>query len=139
LEVEAGRLDSFKALCAAQKLSPEAAQALIDWQVADHTAENAAVDQQIAETSKAWHDSIRNDAELGGKNYAATEAACNRVVGKFFTPELKQLFNDSGLGNHPEVVRVFARIGAGLAEDRSIAPSAPAATQRRGLFDRSLA
>lgn len=36
---------------------------------------------------------------------------------KFGSPELKQYLNETGLGNHPELVRIFANIGKAMSED----------------------
>lgn len=41
----------------------------------------------------------------------------NRAVRRFGGPELARALGESGLGRNPAVVRAFARIGAGLAED----------------------
>jgi hypothetical protein len=42
----------------------------------------------------------------------------------FGTPELRTLLNESGLGNHPEVIRMMYRAGKAISEDRFVAPSA---------------
>ncbi len=35
----------------------------------------------------------------------------------FFTPEAVKILSDSGLGNHPEIVRAFIKIGKAIADD----------------------
>ena len=35
----------------------------------------------------------------------------------FATPELKKALNETGFGNHPELVRLFVKIGKSLSED----------------------
>jgi hypothetical protein len=39
----------------------------------------------------------------------------------FATPELRTLLNESGLGNHPEIIRAFYRAGKAISEDGFVA------------------
>ena len=40
-----------------------------------------------------------------------------KAFDQFGTPELKTFLNDTGLGNHPELVRWAFRVGGALSED----------------------
>ena len=40
-----------------------------------------------------------------------------RAFAQFSSPELKSIMNDTGLGNHPEMIRAFSKIGEMLGED----------------------
>ncbi|MEI6907818.1 peptidase, partial [Klebsiella pneumoniae] len=35
----------------------------------------------------------------------------------FGTPELKEYLNGTGLGNHPELVKAFIKVGKAMSED----------------------
>lgn len=52
-----------------------------------------------------------------GSNYARNVAYAQRTVQQVGGDEIKQLLDDTGLGNHPAFVRFFAKIGKELAED----------------------
>ena len=57
-------------------------------------------------------------------------ATARRAIERFGTPALRQLLNETGLGNHPEMVRLAVRVGRALAEDSVAgARAAPQATQ----------
>ncbi|MEC7472463.1 MAG: hypothetical protein VX946_03765 [Pseudomonadota bacterium] len=40
-----------------------------------------------------------------------------KAIEKFGSPELRQVLNDSGLGNHPELVKFCHRIGKAISDD----------------------
>lgn len=65
---------------------------------------------QFADQVEQWGESLKTDKEFGGDKYDANMASAKSVIDKFGTPELTQLLNESGLGNHPEMVRFVYRI-----------------------------
>jgi len=77
--------------------------------------------QQISTSEKAREDALlkaqtelRN--EFGGK-YDGMISTAVKVVDKFGGQEVKDLMNDSGLGNHPAVIKMMSKIGSKLSED----------------------
>ena len=53
------------------------------------------------------------DQEIGGNNFNEAVAVSKRVYNdqRLVTPELQSLLKQSGLSSHPEVVRLFYRVG----------------------------
>lgn len=95
----------------------ESAQKLVDAYVA---AQKASVEkQQEAHQAqvKAWAEELRADKEFGGANFDGNVKAAQAAVRRFGSPALTQFFNNSGLGNHPEIVKFCAAIGKAIAED----------------------
>lgn len=103
-------------------LTNEAAQKVVDFYAGTVLPEVAQTVQDA--TLKAlgmsdmadWAKQLKADKELGGANFekAATVAAQARdAVG---TPELIKLLNDTRLGNHPEIFRLFHKIGTAIGE-----------------------
>lgn len=68
--------------------------------------------------TEKWPAEVKADAELGGAKYDVTVQNAERAITRFATPEFKKTLNDTGWGAHPELVRVFARIGAAMREDK---------------------
>lgn len=68
--------------------------------------------QQLGE----WMGQLQADPEFGGAKFEASVAVAQKALGEFGTPELSKYLAESGLGSHPEVVRLFHRIGQQLAE-----------------------
>jgi hypothetical protein len=85
---------------------------------------------KLAKEQKAWVDESKNDTEIGGDKFAASAEMAKRVVQRFGTDAFKKALNDSGLGNHPELVRVFVRIGRAMTEDQLVLPSGNPTKQR---------
>lgn len=93
-------------------LSQKGAQQLVD-----HFAKvQAEQTERWVGQVKQWGEDSKADKEIGGANFAANAGIAMQAVETFGTPELKQVLNDYGLGNHPEVVRAFYRVGKAMGE-----------------------
>ena len=82
----------------------------------------------LDEKIDGWVDSAENDREIGGSEavFDAKIATANKAVQQFGTTGLLELFDATGIGNHPEVIRVFYRIGQLLENDKVMLGSASA-------------
>lgn len=90
------------------------------------------VDAQAAAVEKArttWREQITADKDLGGDNLNATLAAGKGALEQFGTPELRTLLDESGLGDHPEVIRFFAKVGKATGNDKIVTGQPPAGPQ----------
>lgn len=98
-------------------LNQEQAQSLINMgsQLAQEFQQKAldAWQEQIT----GWAEQTRNDKELGGQNLPQSLGVARRALEEFGTPELNQLLRESGIGNHPEMVRFALRIGKAIGND----------------------
>lgn len=99
----------------AQKLVP-----LVGKAIQDAVAKaNDAGAQQVSDLRKGWADAFDADPEIGGANRKATEAAAAKAFDHYGLKPgegLRQLLDESGLGNHPDMIRFVARVGRDLAE-----------------------
>jgi hypothetical protein len=64
-----------------------------------------------------WREQSKNDGEFGGDKFNENVAIAQSAISKYGTPELKQLLEEHGVGNHPEVIRFMVRVGRTLNED----------------------
>lgn len=64
-----------------------------------------------------WTEAARNDTEIGGDKWDATVAAANGALQKLGTPELTQALQETGMSNHPEVIRFMHRTALALGID----------------------
>jgi protease len=72
---------------------------------------------QLEAARGLWLDEVRADKEIGGGKLPENLAVAKRALQAFGSAELTELLNRSGLGNHPEVIRMFYRAGRALSED----------------------
>lgn len=99
-----------------KNLTQEEAQELADLGVKMREKEVAL----FQETQKQWIEQIKSSPELGGAQLNENIAVAKKAMEAFGTPALKQLLNDTGFGNHPEVVSAFFKIGKAISEDKLV-------------------
>lgn len=78
---------------------------------------------------KTWAEEVANDDEIGRGNSKQALKNAGLVLDKFGTPALREWLNKSGVGNNPELVRVFARAGKHFAQDTVVTGSPPPAKE----------
>lgn len=103
-----------------QGLSNEQAQKLLD-------RESAAITDYIErvknEASSEWMELSKADSEVGGDNLDKSVEISKRVIDKYGSQKFKDALVETGLGNHPELLRIFTKIGKAMDEDKLILPS----------------
>lgn len=113
-------------------LSQEKADIILG-KIAPHLAQ-----QQIKAVEKAsaeWEQASRADPEFGGDKLNENLSVAAKAIEQFATPELKTLLNESRLGNNPEVIRLFYRVGKAISEDGFVsATGVPQTSDARALF-----
>lgn len=77
-----------------------------------------------------WRDQSANDKEFGGDAFEENVGIARSAIDKFGTPELKQLLEDHGVGNHPEVIRFMFRVGKLTKEDVPGTSTRPASAEQ---------
>jgi hypothetical protein len=98
-------------------LSQEAAQAMLD-QVAPVMAQRTA--ERLETARNEWAEAAQTDKEFGGDKLQENLGVAKKAMDAFGTPELQDLLNESGLGNHPELIRAFYRAGKAVSEDQFV-------------------
>ncbi len=100
-------------------LSQEAASKVVGIHAQLMQASEEALQTQIAEQNAAWVKESKDAKDIN------TEVA-QKAMGKFGTPKLTQYLKESGLGNHPELLRAFTKIGLAIKEDTVVGGSGEA-------------
>lgn len=118
--LDADVLGEFSNVARELNLSQEAAQSVLD-RMAPKMAQRQMA--QIEAVHAQWTEASRTDKEFGGDKLDASLTVAKRALDSFGTPQLRSLLNESGLGNHPEVIRFMVRAGQSISEDRFVAPS----------------
>lgn len=116
-EFDAEILTNFSEVAKELNLTQDAAQKLLDKM--GPLVEQRQI-QQIEQVRTQWADASRNDKEFGGEKLSENLAVAKKALDQFGTPELRTLLNQSGLGNHPDVIRFMYRAGKAISEDRYV-------------------
>lgn len=76
-----------------------------------------------AATIKGWADeataAVKDDAAFGGKTLPEVQAISAKALDRFGGTEFRQYLADTGLGNHPAMLKAMFLAGSAIAEDTS--------------------
>lgn len=119
MELDQGLLEKFTPVARELKLDNAGVQKLADF-VAEMRAQDAAAQGKAwTNVVDGWEAATKADPEIGGEKLGPALAHAKAVVDKYGNDKLKsELFDQYGIGNHPEVIRFLARVGADMADDR---------------------
>ena len=95
-------------------LSQEAAQKILDKVEPVMAAQQ---NEALQAASTEWAEASKTDKEFGGDKLNENLAVAKKAMDQFASPELRALLNESALGNNPEVIRMFYRVGKAISED----------------------
>ena len=98
-------------------LSQDKAQKLVDHYVQLTQKAIQVHNERSAQISEEWKTSAETDNEYGGAKFAENIAVAKKALESFGTPELTKHLNESGLGNHPEIIRFCWKVGKLLSDD----------------------
>lgn len=124
-ELPEGAMEKFTESAKDLGLSNEQAQKLLDREIALSKEYRESSQTQIREQIIAWGEQVRSDPEIGGERFDRAMHDARSALDKLGTDSLKQLLKESGYGSHPEVVRLFSKIGGMLREDDTLLGSSP--------------
>lgn len=110
-------IEQFSEVAKELNLPQDAAQKMLD-KVAPVIAARQMEQMEAART--AWADASKSDKEFGGDQLAENLAVAKKALDAYGTPELRTLLNESGLGNHPELIRLMVKAGKGLKEEKVV-------------------
>ncbi|MBW7764092.1 MULTISPECIES: peptidase [Enterobacter cloacae complex] len=117
VELDSDALKDFEPVARDLNLTNEQAQKLVD----AYPKILAGVQQRQAEAwqkqTEGWAETVKADKEIGGDKLTANLSAAQRALDQFGTPKLKEYLNATGLGNHPDLVKTFVKIGKAMSED----------------------
>jgi len=88
-----------------------------------HAAAKSEADQlskTYQDLQQEWVAKAKADPEFGGEKFDENMKFVADAMKEFGTPELRDALKASGLGNHPEVVRLMYRVGKALEKEEDV-------------------
>lgn len=113
-------LGDFKSLAKEHNLSQEVAQKFADIGAKAAQVQNDNFIKQIEAAKVEWANASRIDKEFGGDKLGENVAVAKKALDMFGSPELTEVLKTSGLGNHPEIIRAFYRVGQQISDDKFV-------------------
>lgn len=120
MQIDAKALEAYTPLFKEIGVTADGAQKLVDAQLKLANDAQKANDEAFAAQIEGWGKASREDKEFGGSAFDTNIVVAQRALAKFGSPELKELLDGTGLGNHPEVLRAFVKIGKLIGEDGGV-------------------
>lgn len=130
-------LEAFTGAARKGGLTQDAAQKMIDEMAPALAARQV---DQVKAIHKEWLDSSSSDKEFGGDKLQENLGVARKALDNFGTPELRTMLDETGLGNHPEVIRLLYRAGKAISEEKFVGGSARgtgAANPASVLYDKT--
>jgi hypothetical protein len=127
--IDADALKEFEAFAREKGLDQESAQAIADF--GPKLMEKFAAKQieAVEQQTNAWAEEAKADKEFGGDKLAENLSVAKKAVDAFGSPELKAMLGKfhptenpkgTGLGNHPEIIRLLVKAGKAISEDTMV-------------------
>lgn len=108
-------LPALNKLCRDNGLTKAQGEAVLKYL---HTNYTAWQESQAAQVKK-WGEEIRADKDFGGDKFEANVADARRGLATFDEDgSIRAMLEATGYGNHPAVLKIFARVGKALGEDK---------------------
>jgi hypothetical protein len=98
-------------------LNQEQAQKFIDLHAGLVQAGSTGQVEAFDQMKNDWREQSASDKEFGGDKFDESVGLARTAIEKFGTPGLSEILSDTGLGNHPEVIRFMTRVGELTKED----------------------
>jgi hypothetical protein len=119
-------MDKFVQSAKSLGLTQEQAQGLMTMGFESQQRVLAQHQAAIEQTKSDWREQALNDQEFGGDKLQENLAIASKFRDAFATPELMKVLDETGLGNHPELIRAFYRAGKAISEDSFVGGAASA-------------
>lgn len=117
INLDETRLEKAVPLMRELELDQGKAQKIIDLYVELQGLDAEKQNQEFIDTQKDWVKQLDAHPDFGGVHKEETLDLANRVVGRFGGDELREVLDQTGMGNHWAIIMAFARIGKFLGED----------------------
>jgi hypothetical protein len=113
-EDDEGVLDDFKEFAHQNNLTQDQADNLLGL--------FSELEEEEAKNEEQAMEDLKVETTIGlqrdwGKNYDGNLDYARRAYAQFGTPELTEIMDNTGFGNHPEVIKAFSKVGQLLGEE----------------------
>lgn len=133
--LSADHVEKVKAWAQENKLSSEEAQKILERDSSTYKTFHEGQAQLVKNTIEKWPEQLKADPEFGGAKYEETVTMAKRGLDAYGDAQLKEELNKTGLGNHPLILKAFARVGRAMADDSFIQGSTEVPAVRKSTAD----
>lgn len=95
----------------------EQAQALLNRDNKLVSSYQEKVQEEYKQTVENWKNEAEKDKEIGGDSLGESVVYAKRALERFGSDNFAEALESTGFGNHPEIIRIFSKIGRSMADD----------------------
>jgi len=132
-KLDAKRVEDVSAWAKAKNIAPDVAQEILNREHEAVSTIEAARAAEIEKVKETWLNELKADKEIGGDKLNQHVEPAKRLVDKFGSESFKKTLDETGLGNHPELVRFLSGIAKAVGEDKLVLPGASPAGVKKSL------
>lgn len=110
-------LGDFTKFAKEHDMSQADAQKLIDMQTKVQAQIPKMLEAEWDKTQDKWQEATKNDKEYGGKELDTSLSLAKKALDKYASDEFREALEVTGMGNHPELIRMLVNVGKGISED----------------------
>lgn len=125
----------FREWAKAKNLSQEDAQAALNLGMENIKAINAAQETAFKTVTEGWLTEAKTDKDIGGEAFDANVAIGMKAIERFGNEKFEAMLDDTGVGNHPEMIRFLKGVGDQLTEG-TLHPANKGVEAQKSLADR---
>lgn len=75
---------------------------------------------QWAKVQETWVSELKADQDFGGANFDTNVETAKVAIQRFGGEGLVKALNETGMGNHPEIIKFAHKVGLAISEDKFI-------------------
>ena len=115
-------LGDVQAFAKENKLTAAAAKNIADLGIKLVNKQNEIRENQFNEVKTGWLKTAQGDPEIGADVLKGKDSVAAKAFNTIATPEMKDLVDQFGIGNHPEFLRMFYRLSTLMGDDKMHMP-----------------
>lgn len=125
-KLDTARVTEMATWAKERSLDPKVAQDVLTREHELVSSIDAARAAEVEGLKSKWLEDLKADKEMGGDKLNSYVEPARRLVERFGNESFKKALDETGLGNHPELVRLLANIAKHVGEDNLVLPAGQA-------------
>lgn len=117
-ELDTNALEAFVPMAKEMNLTLEQSQQLINFHGEQVKLINEKIESDWDNAQQEWVNESMQDPEIGGRNLQETVSNAKMALNTFGNVQVKQILEESGLGNNVEILRMLSKIGKLVSNDQ---------------------
>ena len=134
-ELDVGLIEKATPMFKELGLSNDQAQKLMDFYAAQSEADHKSSMDSIKTQNDEWMKALKQDPEIGGKLDAVKTNIARMLDGlgdQKLKADFQQAMTETGMGNHPTFVKLFAKLSERFTEGKLVSGRGPVEVKQPG-------